>query len=90
MKKYTTTKEHGWMMAGIILSVNSGHKISLYDGSILGVSKEKFSQWISDGWVTNIQAPNWTDDDMQNYAIYCYSIPFGSEFTIEGWQKERS
>ena len=89
MTKYKTTN-HGWLKAGIILSVNSGHKISLIDGSYLGVSKEKFNQWIADGWVQKIQVPEWTDEDMQAYAVYCYSIPFGSEFTIEGWQKDKS
>ena len=67
MTKYKTTN-HGWLKAGIIISVNSGHKISLIDGSILGVSKEKFNQWIADGWVQKLQVPEFTEDEMAEFA----------------------
>ena len=89
MKKYITTENHPTFRTGIILKVNSGHKISLEDGTIIGISKDGFNCWLSDRWIREIQEPKWTDSDMQNYAIYCYSIPFGSEFTIEEWKKQK-
>ena len=75
MTKYKTTLGHNWINVGTILSVNSGHKISLIDGSVLGVSKEKFNEWIADGWVNKLQVPEWTDDDM---------IDFGNRMAIAG------
>ncbi len=92
MKKYTTTNEHGWMMEGIILSVNSGHKISLYDGSILGVSKEKFNQWINDGWVDKVKEPEFTDADMIDFAYHFRILTRSSSVNIyfKEWKEKRS
>lgn len=92
MTKYTTTDEHGWMMAGIILSVNSSHKISLYDGSIIGINKESFNQWISDRWVKKVQKAEFTEDEMQDFAHYCYRTPIGKTFfeMLGNWRKQKS
>lgn len=102
MTKYTTTN-HGWIKAGIILSVNSGHKISLIDGSILGISKDKFNEWIHDGWVQKVQEPEFTQDEMNKcvcdiviqYVQDARMIPCMANFNdgikakVEHWKKER-
>ena len=81
MKTYEVLKDcKPFLVVGTI--TERSLKNSFSEKGILDLLFEKY--------IKEIQGPKWTDDDMQKYAIYCYSIPFGSGFTIEGWQKDKS
>lgn len=91
MKKYITTENHPTFRTGIILSVNSGHKISLEDGTIIGISKDAFDFWLSDRWVREMQKPEYTKDQLISFGKYCNTrsnLVFTIEDMFDNWSNK--
>lgn len=99
MRKYRVTEEHPYLKEGAILDQKGGSKDSAYfvGETAVFIAFPDMKAFESDGWIEEIQEPEFTRNDMINFADYCLEktkagikagLNFYANTTLNEWIKK--
>lgn len=98
MKKYRVTEMHPYLKEGVISYWNQHDELSYTrdnDNSIYFLNYDKLHKnaWLKDGWIEEIQEPEYTRDDFWSYYKFLFRTTMivtkeSFEKTLNVWQNE--
>lgn len=75
MKKYRVTEKHPFYREGLMIEDRgySYRKVCTSEGHVLEDNELDMSESLKDGWIEEIQEPEFTKDDMIIFGIQCFN-----------------
>lgn len=88
MKKYRTTDKHPQLKPGVqVMESKSVNDYFHFKGNCVFVNTVDFRVWLNDGYIEEIQEPEFTKDDMIDFANNYAAMDVG-EGDLNRWLKE--
>lgn len=89
MKKYRVAKKHSFYKTGCEFVKRDCEEIEFKSGWITSESEHNIRYWLKEGWIEEIQEPEFTKDDMIEFAKKCgCESPYIAYNMLNEWLKK--